>query len=74
MTNTKHTPAPWHVINEECLVITDNFGQELFEYTAEGKDEFITEAEANARLIAAAPELLEALESISDWILDNVPT
>lgn len=60
---TKHTPAPWiwqydgtdksglKVIAGDDLNIVDFVGGEN-----------IQEAEANARLIAAAPELLEALE------------
>lgn len=65
--NTKHTPAPW---------ITDTENQFIF---SEGKSETepniicrffgMTEenypnSEANAKLIAAAPELLEALKEL----------
>lgn len=56
MTNTKHTPAPWkvngtqvHADNKHESLIADVFDQN-------------EACKANARLIAAAPELLEALE------------
>ena len=66
--NTKHTPGPWTVspsarastltrifsVNEERLVASAS-GPGLSESG---------EAEANARLIAAAPELLAALQTL----------
>lgn len=65
MSDIKHTPGPWHiasggaVIGRECAVAVVNT------YTALQK---LTDAEreANACLIAAAPELLAALE----WIIE----
>lgn len=57
MTNEmKHTPAPWH-LDEEFLAIHFNAwngGISLHKDTPNGL--------ANARLIAAAPDLLAALE------------
>ena len=62
--NTKHTPGPWNVspsakastltrvFDETGKLVASANGPGLFEGG---------EAEANARLIAAAPELLEAL-------------
>lgn len=68
-----HTPGPWH---EEDLgesgniLITDVQGVTVATCWRQPLDppEWV---EANARLIAAAPELLEALESAFD-ILDSI--
>ena len=59
---TKHTPGPWHVGSTIALrhrVIDGNANE-----VATMKGEFELEKQANARLIAAAPEMLEALCSI----------
>jgi hypothetical protein len=70
---TKHTPGPWKIKGPsiECLPHTDGGDYailsdeliiaETFERVAAGKAE---PALANARLIAAAPELLEACEKL----------
>lgn len=64
MTQSKHTPAPWylkpdpHADNKwDMVVVSDHRYIQCEGRTAE-------EAQANARLIASAPELLEALEQI----------
>lgn len=67
-----HTPGPWFLgedlePNGACLsraiMATDTFiGEVLFD------DDSDQMAEANARLIAAAPELLAALEGDIDWL------
>ncbi len=75
---TEHTPGPWQVIIDDdgnplsgrpsvfaadeydCSIVHwDGFVQEYFR-SARGDKEI----HANARLIAAAPELLEALENL----------
>jgi len=60
MTTTKHTPGPWSASPSPT---SDGL---YHVYKADGN--FLTledaEHEANARLIAAAPDLLEALESL----------
>ncbi len=59
---TTHTPGPWHV-SDQWIVATGP-------YEAENWDRAwicqwgSTTTEANARLIAAAPDLLAALESM----------
>jgi hypothetical protein len=63
-TATKHTPGPWefsYVPGEYGHVITIVEGEiaETFRETV-GEEQAV----ANARLIAAAPELLEALSAI----------
>lgn len=68
--STKHTPGPWRV--EE----TDDSGQAIVrgEYieicTCWHHSVGLVEQEmwANARLIAAAPELLEAVKDAHDWL------
>jgi hypothetical protein len=63
-----HTPGPWQARNDYGwdTIIGNVDGPDDGEYTYTGIAEVITEdpgeAQANARLIAAAPELLEALQ------------
>lgn len=63
-----HTPGPWHV--EFCVNVI----------CADGKqwdDRDIAEAAQNARLFAAAPDLLAALETatvaLDDWLHQYAP-
>lgn len=57
MSNAQHTPGPWKVVTFG-MVVESADGVRVCETHA-------TDREANARLIAAAPELLEALESVT---------
>lgn len=74
MTKTKYTPGPWHICpykestSKRLGVAPDGAGKiaEIHPFKICGHDE---EAEANARLIAAAPELLEALEIAASALL-----
>jgi hypothetical protein len=60
---TKHTPGPWRVD------IADTVKGPNGERVADAWiHEAIEVSEANARLIAAAPDLLAACESLSDWL------
>lgn len=69
MTQTTHTPGPWEVLA----------GPEWGGFTVGGQRIVATmrewgfpgEAEANARLIAAAPDLLAALESAEDVLSET---
>ena len=58
---SKHTPGPWRVVDSwtDHMVEGQN-GEEII--WQDGPHETPTINEANARLIAAAPDLLEALE------------
>jgi len=63
---TKHTPGPWGVgsmkTNRDPIAITNDDGRVcLVDGDTDGFDRS-AEQEANARLIAAAPELLAALQ------------
>ena len=58
---SKHTPGPWK-IEEGCFVSAEGFVIARIIGCDSKKNE------SNARLIAAAPELLEALESmLENW-------
>lgn len=65
----KHTPAPWAHINPDGFTVrhpqvySDTGPVCNVTWLGDGR---IDELRANARLIAAAPELLEALQSIID--------
>ena len=69
--NTKHTPGPWHVGRytpnaTEMTILTKN-GSPVT--PAWGPQFYVNseQAKANACLIAAAPELLSALEALTKW-------
>jgi hypothetical protein len=74
-TNTKHTPGPWrvkkstrfneHGIQEYAWVGFGRIGDESTILSVNLPSE---ENEANARLIAAAPELLQAIKEIKETI------
>lgn len=68
---TKHTPGPW---------IAKEFAGNWNVTTTEKprthnvcKVSDLDDTEANARLIAAAPELLEALRSCLEWMEFTIP-
>lgn len=62
---SEHTPGPWTYrppgVQLGLAVIASN-GHVIY------SDRHTEETEANARLIAAAPELLAALEQLSDYV------
>ena len=60
-----HTEGPWH---REGLAIVGVFRTGIVASTPAIHDGGVFEREANARLIAAAPELLEALREIVNGI------
>lgn len=65
--NTKHTPKPWKITGDKlCVALKNNkyISIMLGEFTKE-------EAEANARLIAAAPELLDVVQAYIDQGADE---
>jgi len=68
----KHTPGPWKKVSG--FLIGSN-GKEVVAASVGiglGSDSGNGEREANGRLIAAAPELLESLQLALAWI-DTVP-
>ena len=68
---SKHTPGPWKVANNSRSVlagpvkINQQAGPAAQCAAVEAKNEFTLRA--NARLIAAAPEMLEALTELVEW-------
>jgi hypothetical protein len=71
MSKLKHTPGPWKSYNTEPveteldIVIESQFSTIGWLYS--GKEN----SEANARLIAAAPDMLEALISVYQIYIDR---
>lgn len=69
--NTKHTPGPWSIdqndlaLRGQFLDINTDYAGVLVASVVD-LDYDRPECEANARLIAAAPELLESLQEILD--------
>jgi hypothetical protein len=72
MTGKKHTPGPWAVDTRygSCFVTAhDSRGicsAGSYSDTSEDPTKLLAENEANARLIAAAPELLMACQGMID--------
>ena len=60
-TKVTHTPGPWRVIASRVDAYTYYFGAEMESQL------HMDQREANTRLIAAAPDLLENLESVVDY-------
>lgn len=86
--NQKYTPGPWHVIIDDCSHLAGRpgiFASDKLDCAIVHWDGFVQqhwrsargdkEIQANARLIAAAPELLEALQELAseEWRDDDDP-
>lgn len=76
----KHTPGPWKVSNYRPYDIiardpkesTYECGDNRYDPIATVYRNHTQEFLANARLIAAAPELLEALKGVLEWDYDEL--
>lgn len=80
---TKHTPGPWHINTAGSASRGEPFKiTEIYVYAPDTQDDTaicadvidpVTQepSEANARLIAAAPDLLEALQTIVKSLSDQ---
>lgn len=69
---SEHTAGPWKIDRRRSWdEIRDAHGIVLAQVTALGRNAKI--AQANACLIAAAPELLEALTALTDAVEDAWP-
>ena len=75
--HTKHTPGPWYVPDQrDCIVefVNEETGYKIAIANC-GESYVLDDAEmcANAALIAAAPELLEALRVLVDHTQEQYP-
>jgi hypothetical protein len=62
--NTTHTPGEWHTHDGQIYPLETGVTLALIPYWDEENEEH----QANARLIAAAPDLLEALKEAIDQL------
>ena len=66
-TTTTHTPGPWRVIFKNITDTPEVWAEprphQQYMIALLGRNDTLRPAEANARLIAAAPDLLAALEA-----------
>ena len=70
---TKHTPGPWRFGPSSTHPETIVIGNENWTTTIGLVDGYCIERmEANAHLIAAAPELLDACKYVRDTIMDDL--
>jgi hypothetical protein len=60
---SEHTPGPWILREDSCVVVDSVVGYPIAGTRTKRPDE---ENAANAILISAAPDLLEALEEITN--------
>lgn len=69
---TKHTPGPWccNVPPRKFPIYTENkrTGFTYIAVTVKDDETTAPEMDANARLISASPELLEALQEALTWM------
>ena len=75
-TEVKHTPGPWRVEPETedqalSIVAGENAGQDSETIIAEIEGTLGDCEEANARLIAAAPDMLAALKGVNALFSDE---
>lgn len=73
--STQHTPGPWHVSKASPTRVIES-GPRGNSIAKMGLNLGVCsqgEAESNARLIAAAPELLEALQEMINCYADELP-
>ena len=66
--NAPHTAGPWSVGSHRSITSPSGTICETYSHMGE------SEADANERLIAAAPDLLNALEDILYWTTDKEKT
>lgn len=68
-----HTPGPWKVVDRFYVWTDDDVSCEVAKVCDENlDDDMLAQADADARLIAAAPGLLAALKDCVEW-LESVP-
>lgn len=65
MSELKHTPTPW-IVDGNLIFADDTFQTHIAHVEPDSYD--VKTREANAKLIAAAPELLEALKIAQQYM------
>ena len=66
----QHTLGPWHVgENNDPAIVFDAEGWAVCDCKTYHRKGHINEMRSNARLIAAAPDLLDALERAVKWLV-----
>ena len=60
----KHTPGPWNVSEAGSIEFADGYIGEAYDFNGTTKTDL--PMMANARLMAAAPELLQALQELHE--------
>lgn len=64
---TAHTPGPWRAEGWEGVTVNAADGCTILACPGASQGATLAETKANARLIAAAPDLLAALEEIAGY-------
>jgi hypothetical protein len=71
-----HTPGPWKVFNNREIGPISNDGDQshgmMLPVAYIEQYDYPNDYEANARLIAAAPDLLKALQEITAWYEEEI--
>lgn len=68
MSEAKFTSGPWSVWNQFTVVIGDDVNSRVSAQNTGGVDSSVIEREANASLIATAPEMYRELKELSGII------
>ena len=73
---SKHTPGPWHlrvdpIHQGQYFIRVQSYGFAPLATVRGDKRSTLKDSEANARLIAAAPDLLKALKAIVKSLADQ---
>jgi hypothetical protein len=69
--STNHTPGPWQATAWGHVTAQEE-EEDGFTVRVAHVQYLNGEEDANARLIAAAPDLLAELERLADWVVNNV--
>lgn len=75
---SKHTPGPWKKLGgNNCHMVVNASGEVVGQVTGSRRGRTRAprhdEAQANARLIAAAPDLLSILKTLQDKLCESCP-
>lgn len=75
MSETKHTPGPWTFSTSPqpngCPIVGARGLMVAMLAHSVNEPKQVDTAIANANLIAAAPDMLDALEDVDEWLMDD---